>query len=183
MKKCTITLILLFSVSFLPQKSFAYYLNLSPTDSCMLGVAVGLIYLEPLIPDLRFQKTLESDHNRNWAVVLSWPIHFIEFEPLDELYTSFFVEPAYVPAYKQFNGLLGSRITKEIFHKKLLILEGGAVLNVTDNQEYGAFMGLGYGNQLDKNFNVAFIARITKTNQEMRADISLDFWPHQYFKL
>jgi hypothetical protein len=159
----------------LTRKSYSYF-RLTESEAGCLMVMIGVIYLEPFIPDLRFEQPF--DNNSNMNVVLSWPIHFISLDVSDNIITSFFYEPAYTPANKRFTHLFGTRFAHEIFDESLLIYEIGGL----PGEEYGFTAGLGLGWKPDDRHNFGVILRVTKTNEETRGDISFDYWPNKYFE-
>jgi hypothetical protein len=146
--------------------------------------------LEPLIPDLRFEypyKNDQTDQDNGFDkknLVLSWPIHLPVYESSGYSFTTtLFVEPQYKLDNKNSRLLAGSRLIFEVLNDNLFLFEAGAI---KDNQEgNGGFGSLGFGWEVDDEFNFAIVCRNTITQKEMRIDISFDFWtdiPFSYDK-
>lgn len=137
-----------------------------------------LCFLEPLIPDLRYEFGGAAD---DW--VLSWPIHPWATPPLDvpgpTLIVSPFVEPQLrLGPEKEFRLLGGARLYGFPDTSRFGALVEGAGLWGTDGK--GGVLGVGVTYDLIERhrhtqpWTVSLVGRRTWTDREARYDVSLD---------
>ncbi len=169
--------------TIIPSRADAIYgRQMSTAEGCIAFTFLGGVYLEPFIPDLRFEGMIKNGEINGFgdAVVLSWPLHYW-FYNSDNIKTSLFIEPQWKPYDHAARGLLGSRFSYEWASGFKYLMEGGGLLGKNDGN--GGFIGSGIGWVVAKNWNLALIFRTSITDKEIRYDICLDFWTNNYFEL
>lgn len=195
MKRIVIAITIAFSfMLFAEKQSYAHSLTVTGTDGFGLLVFITCHFMEPLIPDLRYEHAVGLNGSRDDfirdSLVLSWPIHY--WASVDEKFNdgknhdwSVFVEPQWSIFKKSFRALAGTRhnfyIGDEYVEEPFMIItEIGALYSPHDG--YGGFVGLGFGRLYRHTTALALVFRGDLTNEEFRFSVSVDYFTSEYFK-